>query len=304
MNFQKEIPFIEPPKRYRGILIIESDDGGLGDYTHWLPILKSKKQKTQWFPFEYKVGGSTALLANRVGTEGYMTVSQIHELVANGWEMMNHGKNHAGLAHFRITEDVSIGTTTFVTHVNGVNSSYEYVLKDSVTSSSEIIKPQSVEGTTVVLESPLKNNYTINSTLTLTAQALDEEINGGLDMLLDWGLDVKHHVAPYHYLYSDASEKIKERHLTSRTSHNRLTNTLPIANLYGLSGNLDGSFDSDSEIKSFVDQIYDEDSIGLFYGHSFPYPSGDKLDKLVDYAIEKGVRIANRHEAYLLKMAR
>lgn len=305
MNFQKEIPFVKPPKKYRGMLVIETDDGNVGDYTHWYPLLKSKtQQKSQWFPFNYTVAGSMAIPSQAVGQPGRMSKSQIQEMVDHGWEVMNHGRTEAGLAIYRTQEAVSVGDTRIrVSPPIAFKTNYEYILRQGDSGPQEVIKAKESLGEGVYeLEEPLKNSYVENAIVELTSEALDFEINGGLDELIGMGFDVNHYVNPNHYWHHWATEKIKERHLTSRTRDGSVTtNTLPIPDLFKLIGNQDGVF-KESEIKPLIDKIYEEDSIGIWYGHAFEYKKGSKLDKLLDYAIEKGVKIATRNEAYENKM--
>lgn len=310
MVTQPYIPFQSPPKKFRGMLVIESDDGTIGDYQHWHPLLQQRKQKSQWYPFTYPVVACSAVNSDKIGTAGHMSVAQLHELESAGWEIMNHGANHAGLGLHRLQDAVPAGTTIIrVSLAHSFNPKYDYRIVSESTGIAETVKMKSLvslDSSTnigeVELMSPLVNNHVQQAFLELTPESRELEINGGLDALLGWGLDVKHYVNPYHFWYSTTLNKIKERHLSTRTFNGTLaTNTLPVPDLYKLTSNLDGVF-SEANVIPFIDKIYEEDSVGIIYGHGYAYTKGSVLDKLIVYAIDKGVKIVTRDEAYQKKL--
>lgn len=308
MNFQTEIPFMPPPKQFRGMLILESDDGRRGDYTHWRPLLKTKAQRSQWYPFRFPVAACTAVNVDTIGNPDRMTRTELEALVADGWEMLNHGANHAGLSFHRTRRAATAGETVIrVSVAHTINTKYEYQIKSESTGATELFRIASVgtvDGNSeaeVTLQAPLVNNHVTSALIELTPASMEAEINGGLQTLRSWGFEVNHYVNPYHYWYATTLNKIKEQHLTSRSADTAWTNPLPIPNLHRMQGALDGTF-TDAQIKPFIDQLHSEDSIGIWYGHGFEYQRGGMLDKLVDYAIDKGVRIVTRHEAYQKKI--
>ncbi|WP_373781149.1 hypothetical protein [Jeotgalibaca porci] len=301
MLFQNNLTFIEPPETFRGTLILESDDGRIGDYTHWLPLLKTKKQKSKWYPFRYGVSACTAVVTNFNGTSGYTTRTQLQALVDAGWEMMNHGMNHVGSLSYELIGSAKAGDVNIEVFLDSMGTAYDYIIRSNTTQNTEIIRPLTVNGKNIILTSPLKNDYEEGSFIELTPENLNTDINGSLDTLISWGFDVKHFVAPFHHVGPVSLAKIAERHLTARTTSVGDTNPLPITNKFRMNGALAGTF-NDEKIKSFIDKIYTEDSVAIFYGHGELYGKGSTLDKLVDYAIEKNVRILTRNEAYLLKM--
>jgi len=67
-------------------VIITFDDGHLDNYTTAFPIM-------QKFGFT----GVLYIVGNYMGTEGYMTAAQIHEMVIAGWEVGSHSMNHLDL---------------------------------------------------------------------------------------------------------------------------------------------------------------------------------------------------------------
>ncbi|MEZ0394992.1 MAG: polysaccharide deacetylase family protein, partial [Anaerolineales bacterium] len=67
-------------------VVITFDDGDITVYTTAFPILR-----------QFGFVGVNYLVANRLGVEGYMNVSQLQELAAAGWEVGSHSMTHADL---------------------------------------------------------------------------------------------------------------------------------------------------------------------------------------------------------------
>jgi peptidoglycan/xylan/chitin deacetylase (PgdA/CDA1 family) len=67
-------------------VVISFDDGDITVYTTAFPIMK-----------EFGYVGINYLVGNRLGVEGYLTVEQIQETVAAGWEVGSHSMTHTEL---------------------------------------------------------------------------------------------------------------------------------------------------------------------------------------------------------------
>lgn len=67
-------------------IILTFDDGHLDNYTNALPILQ-----------KYGFTGVEYVVFNFIGVDHYMTVDQIKELAAAGWEIGSHSLNHLDL---------------------------------------------------------------------------------------------------------------------------------------------------------------------------------------------------------------
>jgi peptidoglycan/xylan/chitin deacetylase (PgdA/CDA1 family) len=67
-------------------IIITFDDGNEDNYTHAFPIMQ-----------EYGFSGTAYMVANRLGAEGYLSIPQLQEMIAAGWEIGSHSMTHADL---------------------------------------------------------------------------------------------------------------------------------------------------------------------------------------------------------------
>jgi len=82
INFGAELP-ARP-------VVLSFDDGDISVYTNAFPIMK-----------EFGFTGVNYIVANYVDMEGYMTVDQLKELAAAGWETGSHSMTHADLTRSR-----------------------------------------------------------------------------------------------------------------------------------------------------------------------------------------------------------
>jgi peptidoglycan/xylan/chitin deacetylase (PgdA/CDA1 family) len=72
-----------PPKP----IVISFDDGNLDNYEIAFPIM-----------LEYGYVGTVYIVANRLGSEGFLSVDQLLALHAAGWEIGSHSMSHADLS--------------------------------------------------------------------------------------------------------------------------------------------------------------------------------------------------------------
>lgn len=73
-----------PPKP----VIITFDDGNVDNYEYAFPIMQ-----------KYGFTGTVYIVANRLGAEGYLSIEQLQELAAAGWEIGSHSMTHLDLAN-------------------------------------------------------------------------------------------------------------------------------------------------------------------------------------------------------------
>jgi peptidoglycan/xylan/chitin deacetylase (PgdA/CDA1 family) len=67
-------------------VVISFDDGDITVYTHAFPIMK-----------EFGYVGVNYLVGNRLGSDGFLSIDQIKEMIAAGWEVGSHSMTHVDL---------------------------------------------------------------------------------------------------------------------------------------------------------------------------------------------------------------
>lgn len=284
----------QDPKKYKGILVIDTDDGSESEYTHWLPLFQEYRQYSQWAPFG---SGIVPCCPNvnpsTIGTSGKMSVEQLQELHAAGWEIMNHGKYHAKLAPHILSAEAASGTSDiYIDNSHYVNTNLSYYIKDGAT--QENVTVVSVNDGYVTIDGTLSNTYSQGSEFGLTDASLDEEVNGAKDTLEAWGVVGDNYVFAGHYDDERSRNKVAERHDSAR--NNAGLNSVPIADVYQLAGFLDGA-QSHNDIDVFLDDTRSQGAVCIFYGHGTTSSTGLKrLRYLIEGAKDRHIRICTRKQ--------
>lgn len=92
-------------------VVLTFDDGYIDNYTELLPVLEEKKAKATVF-----------MVTNYIGTEGYLTWQQLHDMQKRGIEIGSHTANHDPLTPMtpeRIEDE--IGLSKLLLEWNGIH---------------------------------------------------------------------------------------------------------------------------------------------------------------------------------------
>lgn len=303
--------FVKPrtPQYNKGLLVIESDDGYVADYSVWLPRAKQKIQEhSQWINSQCVVANS-AVNTDTIGNDGMLSISNLHELIGNGWEILSHGKYHTGLGKLEVTEGVSAGATSLKVRGAGqirIEALYDYQITEG--DKSEIIKfiaPDPPTGTFseeyMELAQPLINNYTIAATIELTDESAHDLLQGCVDDLKSWGINCKHHVFTYHtgsqHQFSQKAINWINEYFMSARGQSGSTNDISSIDLNNLKCLLSTSA-SLTQLADLLDDTALNNKLFIYYGHGETSESAlNKLDYLIDGALNRGIRIVTRSKA-------
>lgn len=317
LNWQK--PNIMPPLT-KGYLVIETDDGKRGAYTDWLPLLQKITRSYTKFSNARVVpccpNVNTGFVMDK--NPEYMTSDQIKQLVdIFGWEMVSHGRQHAGMGLWGLTQNASAGDTTLHMQVDGRmkrydSTGYEYIISEG--SKSEIIRK--IDGTeqmhtngTITIDSPLVNSYTTNAKIQLTDESRISDLQGCIDDFAEMGVEsVNHHVYTYHdgsgsggYINNHAMAEVNKLFLSARGgSSSNGVNKKGVANVNNLDALLLNNSTTTTTIDSQLDLCQSNNAVLVVYGHNETkgLNAYNTLEYLVTNAIERGIKIVTRQEAY------
>ena len=303
MNYKWVRP--KKPTYNKGVLVIDSDDGNIGDYSAWLPLFKRVASKYSDWANTNCVVGVSAINTADIGDSDKMTVEHLQELVDNHWELVSHGRYHTGLGKMEVVSDVSANSTTITIRGAGqirVEAGYTYNITEGTT--TEVIKPISPTTTSntfseveMTLESPLQNTYTTNATIELTDSSLNTLLQGCIDDLNNWGFDCYHHVFTYHagsqHQFSQRSVDAVSNLFVSGRGKSGATNEVGTVDLSNLRCQLNNI--TDSEVDTILDDVALNDKLFIYYGHGETSQSVlDKLEHLIEGALSRGIRIMTR----------
>jgi Predicted xylanase/chitin deacetylase len=86
INQSKRDSFAMAQDKKKGDIVFVLDDGYSTVYTNAFEIFK-----------KHGIRGSVAVIANRVGQSGYLSLDQLSDLYVNGWDLLNHTYSHDSL---------------------------------------------------------------------------------------------------------------------------------------------------------------------------------------------------------------
>lgn len=286
-----------------GLVVIDSDDGRRGDFTHWRPtILTKSAQYSGWYPPKVAVI-CLALNTANIGRDLHLSWDQVHDLRRLGWEINSHGRHHVDLGRHPLTETASAGaqemkvdTTWFREFVGG----YEYIVTDGT--NSETIDINAVGSGTITLNTPLQSSWGAGSWVELSEQGKKDLLQGAIDDLAAQGIPCKHHVYAYHagshHAYNPESvEIVGQLFLSGRGRAGDLNDSsVDIRNLR--SRLLDDSLTT-ATIDAILDECVLNDKVAIFYGHGETSEVRlSQLEYIIDGCVRRGIRIGTHTDAW------
>lgn len=307
-----EYNFIQPrtPVYSKGILVIDSDDGNVGDYIYWMPLLRRLAIKHNQWAGEKTVVMCPAVHSSLINSSNKLTVEHLQEMVGFGCEILSHGKYHTGLGTLEVSSSVSSGSNQVEIYGSGqirVEAMYEYRLFEGET--EEVVKfispnlANNTYGTTLMtLESPLINSYTTSARVELTESSLEDLLQGCVDDLKEMGFDCFHHVYTFHsgsqHNYNQKSvDFVGKKFRSGRGTYGLVPNkkeTLKTNNLVSLSPAA-----TYEQINNALDETSSSGGLLIFYGHGEGVESVlGKLEYLIEGALSRGIRITTRTDAF------
>lgn len=282
------------------MVVIESDDGTRGDYTHWYPTLIDAAHKHSSWANSRLVVACPALNTGDIGGPFRMSWAEVQELCKAGWEMTSHGRTHTGLGRHHLTVAAPAGATSITTAGElGNLGGYEYVITNGV--DAELVRVASRNGSTANLAAPLAKAWGTDAYIQLSSDGLTELLQGAIDDMAAQGIDCKHHTYTYHYGSEhyhnpDAIARVGELFQTGRGAQGD-TNT-PARDRRNLRSRLLNDALALETIDSILDSVAANDNVAIFYGHGEPHELRlTQLQRIVDGCVARRIRIGTRSEA-------
>lgn len=287
----------------RGLVIIESDDGNGGDYTHWFPLFYRKSlENNSWYPPRAVVMCPDVNPGN-VGKSSRLTWEQLSLLYRMGWEINSHGYYHLGLGKYYLTEEANEGSVVICadTEMFGYGfEHYEYIISDGV--DSEVITILLAEDGVITINDGLTKAWGIGSWIELSQQGKHDLLQQAIDALNEHNIPCKHHVYPYHagseHKHNESSINIVGDMFLSGRGRSGAVNDKN-TDLRALKSKLITASLSTETIDAILAECKADDKVGIFYGHGeTSIEVLNVLEYLIDKCMEMGIRIGTRQMAY------
>jgi len=311
MNWQK--PNKPPRIKKRGLMVIHCDDGRMTDYTKWLKTIQRSIYKNDQFHATNTAVFSPCVNAGYLEepyngiSSGYgfkiMTEKEMKYIQDNGGEILSHGKYHNYFDHTPVTQNASVGDVGIfynrrffhfsegqeVFIEEGENKEYFNVVK--------VIKNEPSSDNQIIIDRPLQNDYTASARLHLSETSLIEMTKGHINLLARFGIECKNHINPW-YRSSDLSDIYLRNNFNSIIKTSGGVEDPNSANIYSLLRCLGVENTSLDYFKTQIDKAYDLDGVAFIQGHGGDSEETlERLESIIDYAYEKGVRIVSHQEA-------
>lgn len=313
MNFASPASFCAPsnwqsvktPNNVSGTVVIESDDGMDGDYTNWLPIfLRKKGQYLQWFPsphLTFVPDVNTAI----IGQTGRMTSANLQTLNSYQFEIMSHGRHHAGVGKYALLANAESGAA--ILQVAGTNlgfdgsfEMYDYKIYDD--SHVEYFSITAKNGNAISISPALSNSYIVGEAFVeLTESSMRELLQGAIDDLAELGIQCDGYVYTFHSgSQHDYNQNAVDLIMTLYSSArgvlggaNYQGDDLWKLKAQGLSDALPYE-----TIDSILNTASSTDAIAIFYGHGEKTAAIQaRLEHIIDGCMSRGIKITTRREA-------
>jgi len=314
--FRDDFTFVSP-RTYRtnqgipanGVVVIESDDGKIGDYTHWYPLSIAMKHKySQWVPVK-PIPICPNINSFAIGQSGYMTVANLQELNSSTWEILAHGKYHTGLGLYALADSAQAGSTTIKVMAPGqfkYHSLHGHEYRITESDISEVIRVTAKDMDTVnagfiAIDDPLVNSYSTDARIVLLDEWIKEELEGCINDLASWGIDAKHFTYSYHggsqYQRNEpAIDYISQLFESARGVSGKYNNTETPRHLLK-SQDLNPSVTT-ALLDDILDTTKSSNCLTIFYGH------GEQddvilglLKHIIDGCFSRGIEIMTRSDA-------
>ena len=310
MTFVAPLAFVAPkavPQFTTGRLVVHSDDGYPGDYTHWWPVFQAQHRRSQFIgkrlaPF------CPAINSDSIGGNNRITWAMARTIQRGGGEILNHGRQHLGYRDYPLVAPAEAGGTA-LTISSGYGSRVFSAQNAGYGITHEIIEGATSEIVTITgdtdgvlsLSAPLANSYTTEAIIRLSEASMLANIQGCSDDAEAEGIaPLKHHVWTYHDLSGTAKARAATLVNSARgygTPPQNLIDPAGEVDFYNLFSQTDDGL-TEASIDDRFDALQAVDGVLIVYGHGGQTETAvGNLTYLIERAIERGIRIVTQSEA-------
>lgn len=288
-----------------GLIVLESDDGALANYTVWRTLLAARSQALNPFAPFAVFRANFAINTADIGGGNRMSVAQLQEMAAIGHGISSHGRHHRTLGSEELTSGASAGATVLaVTNPGRLatgSEPYTYTLTDGVNSETVAIASRDAQTTTpgsVTLAAPLAHAYDAGATLTMDAESAQSLLQGCVDDLAEWGIATESHAYAWNK-FTTATRAVVASIFVSARAADGLNLPSDKPDIYNVRlKDVGVAAHSQGAIEGFLDAVQAEGGVLILMGHA-ETDAGTlaNLHYVLDQAVARGMRLATRAEA-------
>lgn len=287
-----------------GYLVITWDDGTSSDYTDAFPIHQDMNA----------TAGTLAIPSDQLGESGYLTLSELQEMVNAGFEAASHTMRQRVVDEISLIQSATAGdtriyveTNVHATHAEG-HVGDDIVIEDD-TGTSELATiaggGSDTTGEYIDVETGIDNSYSTadNARERLPESRVERSIGRSTVQLRAEGFDVNTFIAPNN-LTSERARKAITHYYTSLANYETVdtgaVNEQPINPITLRRTRIKDNAQSDSELQSWLDDVAAANGLGIISGHSTNI--GDKITQqrvrdTIKWARDRNLKVTTIHQA-------
>lgn len=282
-----------------GTLALVFDDGYATDYDDVYPVLR-----------ERGVPASLAIVPAWLGEDGHLTVDELDELVAAGWEVVAHGRRHRYMEPHHLAADAAAGDRRLALdsgHVfpggdHGVYPGDTFEVTDGERTETHTLAGKDEEEPVVTLEDPLSGNFAADeAVLRPTADQIHDEVVGVRGEFAGLGYDPTTFALPYDAGDARVWRAVADEYdalvdATVRSLPNPPgTPPLSLSRYYLETDKL-----RTVEVEAYLDEVAAGGGLGILAGHTaWETVPPERVGAVVDAARERDIEVTTVRDAVL-----
>lgn len=285
-----------------GVVVIQSDDGNIGDYTVSFPLLSRRSQAvSQFAPFRRFPMCAAVNTADINGT-GKMTEANLVAMHRQGHEIISHGRHHRSLGVSELIVEAAEGAGTLVVQNPGrfgvASEGYAYSITGGGNTQTILVGSKASEtqgdGTIILTGGALAHTFPAGSEIVMTGASVAALVGGCIEDLAEWGIAARHHVYAWN-ASTESARAIVATLVDSARADGGVNLPSEGVDLYQLKS--DGST-SEAAVTAALDEAAAGNGVLIYYGHgSTSATAVARLNHLLDEAASRGMRVVTISEA-------
>lgn len=280
-----------------GKVIFMYDDSVREDYTKTFPVHQDMNSV-----------GCIAAVSGNLGTDGFLTESQLQEIAGAGWEVLSHTTRHRPVGSYDLVRDADVGDTRIfpLTHNHGkIPGDQIRIFNENHSEVATVagygwVSSRDEEDEYISLEEPLQSAFETGSQVSFTEDIVHSAFADSKVQLESIGITVTNFVYPHGNKSERAREMVPSYYdAVANGQWDDGLNEIQRLDPYRLHREyFRTDLMSESELQTYFDRLVQEDVIGILAGHSTREDlTEDRIRLAIQMARDRNIEIVTLREA-------
>ncbi|GAB7019288.1 hypothetical protein JCM18750_21490 [Halostagnicola bangensis] len=278
---------------HNGRVVFIYDDSWREDWTDTFPVHQDED-----------VPACCAAVTDYVDTGWGLLPEHLHEMEAEGWEIISHTASHGAVGNLFLTEPTE--PDDHRVYLNGDfledRDGSEIVISDDNRTVENVIAGGGNNdiGTYIDLEEPVGDSFEPDESFTrFSDEIVREEVVGSKEELEEMGLEIDHFVSPFGRSEGLVDELVQEHYAGFANRGGDGLNPIDGLDPHELGRtSIDGNVQDREGIEAFYDEVVAGDYLGIVVGHSqFDKTTPERVRFAIQEAKARNLEIVTLREA-------